>query len=351
MNINNDECSICLGNLSIEQGLLTCGHYFCLSCITNWFSKSKNTLCPFCNQSHKNNNIYKCENASSIKTSILDCLAYLRFTYIPIKQISNDMEKLGTCLFCTHLCGFLFECISTETKEIQQEYFCSRCAKTVYYIPESQQIKGDVDVFLNRLEYFNSRITKAYSEDKDNGFNYTQLEGHYDYNRYGMKDFRRYRYKCFTEGKPNFIPSNYELIHLFHRKSDNILKTIITNLFIGWDTEKGHYINSYDVDRLYMLLTSSIEDQFKSSDLMEHYFKTVGPFIISWNKCKDFQSAILKAIKVPAFGTITSDNSELNIQKCVKFIYCLRKGVFKHFVWGYNADYIHNSNFSNILYK
>ena len=45
--INNNECSICLDKINLENAvLLNCEHYFHKECLKIWFNKSK--TCPIC---------------------------------------------------------------------------------------------------------------------------------------------------------------------------------------------------------------------------------------------------------------------------------------------------------------
>lgn len=322
--MNDNNCTICF-RINEKQGLLDCGHFFCYDCIYEWFKKNKN--CPMCRKT--SSNIYPCANALHIRTSILDCLAFLKYELIPINISSSN--NVNRCFYCKTYYGYLHNCISTTTKKITKEFFCSHCSNRLSYNPINNKIKGDVEFFLNQIQNLNYKIT-GYTSKVTVSQNNTIIES-YDIN---------------TIGKPNFIPSNYDLIEMFYRKTNDDLKLALNTIFQNWDVEKGHYINEYDAERLHNIFTSSIPDVYNCGDLMDFFAKKVGTFLIRWDKCTDFQNIYLKGMIHDGFGSQYLDIKP-NIELLIRFLYCLRRNIFKYLKWGYNTDHMLNSDFINII--
>lgn len=342
MNHGVDDCVVCLGQFSDEQIILKCGHIFCFSCITNWFHSKNSSSCPTCRTIHTGT-LFKCHNAIEIKTPILDCLAFFKFQKIPIRQVSNDMSKLGKCYYCSYLYGFEFECINTTTKELTLDNFCSKCSKCVCYDIETNKIIGDGDLFLKQLEFFSKDITEAYRYENDPiNTKYVIINGHYDYNYYIMRNPLHYRYEYNTKGAPNFIPSNYDLIGLFYRKSDNELVHIIDNIMKNWNASEGHYMTIPTADRLYNIFRSSLKESSDHDFIINYFLKTIAPFVISYNKSEYFK--IWMKHLAPSFD----DENKLDIHAYVKYMYCLRNNVFKYAKW-YNVEITKNMDFNELI--
>ncbi len=277
------ECAICLSELSIQQGILTCNHTFCYACISKWF-ENQNT-CPVCRSGQITKNI----QVNILVPDILSCLNNLEIQHLFISKSDKKNENAIKCLYCRHY-GTLSQCINTNGKNIEDIYMCSLCCNTLMYHVETNTITGCYELIASRLE----RIKEV---------------GH--------------------------LPSNYELLDYFYKKSHDKMKRSINRLMKKWN---GKYMNVEDADRFYGIVTSCLPDRYTKDDIMvlEHLAHTIGPYVIRWKE-STFLNKCLKGLYGKIFGYSFDPNQSVNIELYIKFIYGMRKGVFDHLNWYSNS--------------
>jgi len=109
----NISCAICLSNnINIISSYITnCNHYYCMSCLDNWFNNNKYT-CPLCRTlitQYKNDNITN--NLIFIRNNSIENIRNIS------NNLNNDMlyqnMRLKVCLsflfvISFFICNFLF---------------------------------------------------------------------------------------------------------------------------------------------------------------------------------------------------------------------------------------------------
>lgn len=276
------ECSICLSEISMQQGILTCSHTFCYPCISKWF-EHENT-CPECRSVQDNKKI----EVNLLVPDTLTCLNNLGIKHLFIAK-SDKITKAIKCLYCSHY-GTLSQCIRTNEK-IEDISMCSLCCKELIYDTETKMITGCYELITSRLE---------------------------------------------KKKKVGDLPSNYKLLDYFYKKSHKDMKESINLLMEKWDDQ---YMRVEDADRFYDIVSSCLPDKYNKDNRMvlDHLAHQIGPYVIRWKESRFLQKCF-KGLYGKIFGYSFDVNQSVNIDLYIKFIYGLRKGVFNHLNW-YSNDY------------